>query len=165
LLVPLIMFRRPLLGAVLSIVADTSDIVIFNLWGWPAAPYHQWDKAFDLYYLGIELWLTRRWGRPERAVAFGLFGWRLIGTVLLEGLGWRATLMAFPNLFEWWFLLVLLRDRYRPDYRFTRARTVAWLVALLIPKLGQEYALHVARWLDQWVFADVVRSLWHRLTG
>jgi len=165
LLVPLIMFRRPLLGALLSIVADTCDILIFNLWGWPSIPYTQWDKAFDLYYLTIELWLTRRWARLERNVAFGLFGWRLVGVVLLEALGWRATLFVFPNVFEWWFLLVLLRNRYRPDYRLTGGRTVGWLVALLIPKLGQEYILHVGRYLDRWVLADLARSLWRDLTG
>jgi len=164
-LVPLVILRRPLLGAVLSIVADTCDIVIFNLLGWPSVPYHSWDKAFDLYYLTIELWVARRWLPLERWTAFVLFGWRLVGVVLLESLGWRAALIVFPNLFEWWFLLVLCRDRWRPAYRFTPARTAGWLVALLVPKLGQEYALHVARYLDRWVLADVVRSFWHRLTG
>lgn len=38
-------------------------------------------------------------------------------------------------------------------------------VRLLVPKLGQEYALHGVRWLDQWVLSDVVRAVWSRLTG
>jgi len=101
----------------------------------------------------------------ERRVSFALFGWRLIGVVLLEGLGWRTTLFLFPNVFEWWFLLVLLRDRYRPGYRLTGARTAAWLLVLLVPKLGQEYVLHVGQYLDRSVLADLARSLWQSLTG
>lgn len=165
LLVPLIILRRPLLGALLSIVADTSDIVIFNIWGWPPMPYHQFDKAMDLYYLGIEMWVAARWAPIERWTATGLFGYRLVGVVLFEATGWRAAMITFPNVFEWWFLLVLFRNRYRPEYRFTPARAAGWVLALLVPKLGQEYALHVAQWLDRWVLADVVRAAWQRLTG
>ena len=165
LLVPLLILRRPLAGALASIVADTCDIVAFNLWGWPPWPYHSLDKALDLYYLAIELWVSRRWAAPERTVAAVLFWWRVAGVALLEAAGLRWTLILFPNVFEWWFLLVLGRDRWRPGYRFTRVRTTGWLLALLVPKLGQEYALHVARWLDQWVLADVVRSLLRRLSG
>jgi hypothetical protein len=101
----------------------------------------------------------------ERRTAIGLFGYRLVGVVLFEATGWRAAMIVFPNVFEWWFLLVLLRDRYRPDYRLTVARAAGWVLGLLVPKLGQEYALHVAQWLDQWVLADVVRAGWRRLTG
>jgi len=164
LLVPLIILRRPLLGALLSIVADTCDIVIFNVWGWPPWPYHQFDKALDLYYLSIEVWVARRWLPIERWTATGLFGYRLVGVVLFELTGWRAAMIVFPNVFEWWFLLVLLRDRYRPEYRFTAGRAAGWVLGLLVPKLGQEYALHVAQWLDRWVLADVVRAGWRRLT-
>jgi hypothetical protein len=90
---------------------------------------------------------------------------RLVGVVLLEGLGRRATLFLFPNVFEWWFLLVLLRNRYRPHYQMTRGRTIGWLFALLIPKVGQEYVLYVGRYLDRWVLADLVRTLCHTVTG
>jgi hypothetical protein len=165
LLVPLVILRRPLLGGVLAIFADLSDIAIFNLWGWPPWPYHQLDKALDIYYLALEVWVARRWAATERRVAFALFGYRLVGVVLFESLGWRSAMMIFPNVFEWWFLLVLLRDRFRPSYTFTPARTAGWLFVLLVPKLGQEYALHGARWLDQWVLSDVVRAVWGRLTG
>lgn len=165
LLVPLVILRRPLLGGLLAIVADLSDIVIFNVWGWPLWPYHQLDKALDIYYLALEAWVARRWAPVERVVALTLFGYRVAGVAVFESLDWRPAMMLFPNVFEWWFLLVLLRDRYRPGQVLTPTRAAAWLVALLIPKLGQEYALHGAQWLDQWVLADVVSAVWHRLTG
>jgi hypothetical protein len=158
--VPLLLLRRPLAGAIASIVADTCDILVFNLWGWPPWPYHQLDKALDLYYLTIELWVSRGFPPLERRVAGALFAWRAIGVLLLEALGWRAALIAFPNVFEWWFLLVLLRARWRPGDVLTPRRAAGWLLVLLVPKLGQEYALHVARWLDQWNLTDVARSAW-----
>jgi hypothetical protein len=147
--VPLLVLRRPLLGGLAAIVADTCDIVVFNVWGWPSWPYHRLDKALDLYYLTLELWVSRHFLPLERGIAAALFAWRAIGVVLLETLGWRSTLLLFPNVFEWWFLLVLVRDRWAPDHALTPRRAAGWLVALLVPKLGQEYALHVARWLDQ----------------
>jgi hypothetical protein len=165
LLIPLVILRRPLLGGVLAIVADLSDIAIFNVWGWPPWPYHQLDKALDVYYLTLEAWMARRWAATERNVALSLFAYRLAGVAVFESLGWRPAMMLFPNVFEWWFLLVLLRDRYRPGYVFTAARTAVWLVALLVPKLGQEYLLHGVRWLDRWVLSDVARTLWRRLIG
>jgi hypothetical protein len=165
LLVPLLILRRRLAGALLSIVADAGDIVIFNIWGRPPWPYHQMDKILDLYYLGIEAWVAWRWAVIERRTAILLFGYRLIGVAVFEATGWRATLIVFPNLFELWFLFVLFRDRFRPHYRFTVARAVGWSLVLLVPKLFQEYALHVAQWLDQWVLSDVVHTWWRRLTG
>ena len=54
LVVPLLILRRPLLGGLLAIVADTCDIVAFNIWGWPPWPYHLLDKALDWYYLALE---------------------------------------------------------------------------------------------------------------
>lgn len=106
LLVPLLIFRRPLLGGVLSIVADFSDLVFFNLWGWAPWDYQQFDKLLDLYYLTLELIVAQRFARLPRIVASILFAWRLIGVAVFEVSGQREVLMVFPNLFEGWFLLV-----------------------------------------------------------
>lgn len=162
---PLVILRRPVLGGFLAILADLSDILIFNIWGWPPCPYHQLDKALDLYYLAIEGWVALRWASWERGIALGLFAWRLAGVAAFELTGWRGSMLVFPNLFEWWWLLVVLRDRFWPGYCFTPRRSVTWLLALLLLKEAQEYALHSAQWLDHYVLSDVVRSIWRQLTG
>jgi hypothetical protein len=160
LLVPLLIFRRPLLGGVLSIVADFADLVIFNIWGWPEWDYQSFDKLLDVYYLGIELIVAQRFDRLPRAVASALFAYRLIGVTIFEVTGNRGLLMAFPNLFELWFLFVVAVARFRPGYQLTGRRTAAWLLVLLVPKLIHEYVLHVAKALDDIVLFDLVRDWW-----
>jgi hypothetical protein len=68
--------------------------------------------------------------------------------------------MAFPNLFELWFLFVVAVARFRPGYRLTGRRTAAWLLVLLLPKLIHEYVLHVARALDDIVLFDLFEGWW-----
>ena len=160
LLVPLLIFRRPLLGGVLSVVADFSDLVFFNLWGWPPWDYQQFDKLLDLYYLSIELILAQRFARLPRVVASALFAWRLVGVAAFEVTGQREVLMVFPNLFEWWFLFVVAAAHFRPGYELTGRRTAGWLLVLLVPKLVHEYVLHVAKALDDIVLFDLLGSWW-----
>lgn len=160
LLVPLLILRRPLLGGLLAIVADTCDIVIFNVWGFPSWDYQQFDKLLDHYYLTLELVVAQRWLPMPRMVASGLFAWRTIGVIAFETLAWRAGLLVFANLFEVYFLAILVVARLRPGYQFTGRRTALLLVALLLPKLLQEYLLHVARVLDNLVLFDVIKGLW-----
>jgi len=159
-LLPLLIFRRPLTGGLLGILADASDILIFNVWGWPPWDYQQFDKLLDLYYLTIELAVAQRFAPLPQAVASGLYGWRLIGVIVFELTDIRAALIAFPNLFELWFLFVLIAQRYRPRYVLTRRRTAGWLLVLLVPKMLQEYLLHIARVLDDLVLFDVIGSWW-----
>ena len=65
--------------------------------------------------------------------------------ILFELTGARWMLFAFPNLFEHWFLFYLLRNRFFTGLTLdTWRQAITWLVILYIPKLGQEYLLHVA---------------------
>ena len=156
---PLVMFRRPLLGGILAMVADTADLVVFNIFGFPD-DYQRLDKALDLYYLTIQLIIAQRWARLPRTIAGGLYAWRLIGAVLFEATGTRWVLLVFPNLFELWWLFVVAATRFRPDYELTPRRTAFWLVVLLTPKLAHEYVLHVWRVLDNYTLHDVVDAAW-----
>jgi hypothetical protein len=121
--------------------------------------YAQIDKWLDTYYLAIEAIVVRRW--PEsllRRTAWALFGWRLIGVVLFELTAVRPLLVVFPNLFENFYLYVLVVRRWFPRLLPARPVTVALvLVALLIPKELQEYVLHWEelhpwQWLRQTLF-------------
>lgn len=148
LLVPLIIPRFPFWGGVAAMLLDGTDVIIVELFG-PGGMgdhYHQLDKILDLYYLGLEAWVSLRWTeRLPRRVSVGLFAYRLIGVILFEIFGARWLLFLFPNLFENWFLFVAGRDRFVPTFRLdTVRRTVACLLVLYIPKIGQEYLLHVA---------------------
>lgn len=160
LIVPLTILRWPLAGGILSIAADTCDIIIFNIWGFPSWDYQHFDKGLDLYYLTLEVIVAQRWSGFERTVASALFGYRLVGVVLFEVTGFRFALFLFPNIFEVYFLLVLATARFVPRYALTRPRTFGWLALLLIPKLMQEYLLHSAKVLDDLVLFDVIRDLW-----
>ena len=147
--IPLLIFRRPLIGGLAAIAIDLLDVVIVELFGpgGMGSHYHLLDKYLDLYYLSFEAWVAWRWTEPRvRQVALTLFAYRVAGVLLFELTGTRWLLFVFPNLFENWFLFILIRNRYIPRLRLdSPARIGFWLLVLYIPKLGQEYLLHVTQ--------------------
>jgi hypothetical protein len=50
-----------------AILADTIDIVFFNIWGFPSIGYQRMDKLLDLYYLTFELIVVQRGLCSERS--------------------------------------------------------------------------------------------------
>jgi hypothetical protein len=126
--VPLTIVRWPLAGGLLSIAADTIDILLFDLFGFPSvANYQQIDKILDCYYLAIEFLVVQRWETLPRSVASALFAYRVAGVVLFELSDARALLLVFPNLFELFFLFVLVVRHSYPAYILDLRRTVMWL--------------------------------------
>src|SRR3954447_2078291 len=107
LLLPLTILRWPLAGGLLAMLVDAIDVVlvdaIASVLGQPGefGPFYaQIDKWLDLWYLSVELWVTRRWIETlSRRAAAGLFGWRLIGVILFEVTVSHPLLFVFPNLF------------------------------------------------------------------
>ena len=148
LLAPLLIPRFPFWGAVLAWTLDTTDVIIVEYLG-PGGMgvyYHERDKLLDLYYLAIEAAVSwRQW--PERLpklISIALFCYRLVGVILFEVTGIRWLLFIFPNLFENWYLFVAGRDRFRPNYALTDPRRVfTWLFILYLPKIPQEWLLHI----------------------
>jgi hypothetical protein len=159
--VPLTIFRWPLVGGVLAIVADTVDILFFQWLGFPSIGYHELDKLLDTYYLAIEFVVAQRWDTLPRATASALFVYRVIGVVLFEFTDDRTLLLVFPNLFELYFLFHAARLRYAQTPQLTFNQTFAALGVLLIPKMGQEYSLHYARFLDHAVALDIIENIAH----
>jgi hypothetical protein len=148
-LAPLLIPRYPFWGVVGCLLLDGTDVIIVELFGSGGMGdhYHQLDKVLDLYYLGIAAWVAWfRWTeRRPRLVAASLFLYRLVGVALFELTEERWLLFVFPNLFENWFLFVAGRDLFKPSYALdTWRRVLTWLLILYIPKIGQEYLLHVA---------------------
>lgn len=151
LVLPLTILRWPLAGGILAMVTDALDVVLVDaiarVLGQPGefGPFYaQIDKWLDLYYLGLELVVVRRWSEfLPRSAATYLFVWRLAGVIAFEVTAHRPLLLLFPNLFENFFIYVLIARRWFPSFMpSTIPKLLAVLVALLIPKLVQEWVLH-----------------------
>jgi hypothetical protein len=156
--------RWPFAGALVALLTDFGDLFLMD-WLGGIPDYQRFDKICDLAYMTTFALVALRWRPLERNVALALLALRLVGDALFELTGARAILFAFPNLFEFWFIFVAARDRFRPAARFDgRVATLA-LAGLLVAKEAQEWFLHVDRFLDGYVATDVVADLWHGLTG
>ena len=166
---PLTILRWPLAGGLLALVVDAIDVALVDaiagLLGQPpefGPIYAQLDKYLDTYYLALELLVSRRWQEvvPRRAAAV-LFAWRLLGVILFEVTLSRPLLVVFPNLFENFYLYVLIVRRWFPRYMpRTIAQTVIVNAILLVPKEVQEYVLHWEQlhpW--QWLRETILKPL------
>ncbi len=147
--VPPVILRHPLGGLIACMVLDTFDVALVEIlggdsFGGATISYHSLDKFLDTYYLGFAAVVSQRWTDPLlRRTSFVLFFHRAIGVALFEATGWRTLLLLFPNIFEYFFLFVVLTAG--PLRRF-RIQTVPHLAIVLlvvgIPQLAREYVFH-----------------------
>jgi len=161
LLVPLIIFKKPLLGSLLCILADISDVMLFDYFGTvlPGKFYHGFDKVFDLYYLTIQLIVALRFKDEliKKILKF-LYFWRLGGVVLFEfltlmGIKFRPILVLAPNIFEYYFLAYLITLKFNKKFKMTKYTAVVYFVIIAIPKIIHEMIFH-------WLYQD---KTWHFL--
>lgn len=152
---PFALFRFPLAGMFLSIAADASDVMIFEVTGYGlfAGRYHFFDKWLDVYYLTFAYTVSRKWeDLRSRRIAGVLFFWRLLGAILFELTGLRYLLLLAPNIFENFYILRLVIQRLKPSFRFSQKNLFVILILAGIPKIVQEYIMHF-RYPDQtWFF-------------
>jgi hypothetical protein len=156
--------RWPLAGGLLAIAVDLSDLLLADLLGLGGVDYQTLDKWLDQVYLLTFLIVALRWSDPARAIAVGLYLFRLVGFVAFELTGERTLLLVFPNVFEFWFLVVAAVG----DERVARWRPLplgALLLALTLAKLAHEWALHGARLFDGIGALEAIDLVWRRLTG
>jgi branched-subunit amino acid transport protein AzlD len=163
----LVVLRWPFAGALIAIGVDLTDLLLFNLLDLGGVPdYQSFDKWADQVYLLAFLIVALRDFRPlEKRIAVGLYLFRLVGFIAFEAGAPREMLFVFPNLFEFWFVAVVVVARLRPAFTWTPARAAAVLAALLVAKLAQEWALHIAKLFDSFTFLDALRAIWHAVTG
>jgi hypothetical protein len=157
--------RWPFWGALVGILVDFSDLFWMNLIDLGGlGDYQSFDKWVDLVYMVTFLVVALRWTGLAKRVAVGLFVFRIAGDIVFEATGTRAVLLVFPNVFEFWFVFVAARDQFRPSYKITTRRAVVWLIVLTAAKEFQEYALHMAKWLDRYTFFEFWGVLWRVAT-
>lgn len=157
-LVPLTILRWPLLGGILAIVADASDLVIFDWLGYDQVRfrpdlYHPFDKFFDTYYLFLEFLVTRRWSSAlARRTAFALFMWRFVGFLAYEITRERAIFFFAPNIFENFYLFCVIASRLFFRFRLESVKALVIILAAVgIPKIFQEYHMHYKQF-ETWRF-------------
>src|SRR5438270_3854632 len=147
--------KWPFAGALVAVLTDFGDLFLMD-WLGGIPDYQRFDKVCDLAYMATFAIVALRWKPLERNVALGLLGLRLVGDVLFELTAAREVLFAFPNLFEFWFIFVAARDRFRPSFALSARTTAIALVVLLAAKDTQEWFVHLNRFLDGYVATDVV---------
>ena len=146
LIIPISILRWPLGGVIASTVADALDVVVAGAIGLGEfADYTSADKLLDSYLLAFMAISSFKWeNRMARNACFALFGYRMLGVVLLLVTQERWLLFVFPNVIEFFWVYHAVTSRWfsRFEVRDIR-RLVLVLLVLLALKLPQEYVLHV----------------------
>jgi hypothetical protein len=158
-LVPLLIPLWPLPAMIAALIIDAVDQTVFQALA-PGADlrwYQGYDKALDIYYLGIAYLSTlRNWTNMGAfQVSRFLYYYRLVGATLFEATGLRWLLLIFPNTFEYFFdTIEAIRTRWDPRrVNLGLAIAIAAFIWIVI-KLPQEWWIHIAQ-LD---VTDVVQE-------
>jgi hypothetical protein len=109
--------------------------------------YQYWDKSLDTITLAMALVVALAWNDPlTRRLAIATFAWRVAGVALFMATGQREVLVVFPSVFERLVLFYLVFRLVTRRELMLRSHADAILVmaALTLPKLADEYFVHVA---------------------
>ena len=127
-------------------LADATDIMIFEGFGYgflSDIPYHMLDKIFDMWYLFFEFLIVRQWiDILARRTGTFLFAWRFIGFLIFEITGLRAAFFFAPNIFEYFFLAILVIKKFNKKFILSVKSLVIILLIVGIPNLIKEYIMH-----------------------
>lgn len=149
LILPLSILKWPLIGVVASAFFDIKDWHLYSSESRnEVGMYQAWDKLLDAYYLGIAMLVSLRWKEVKARIAsIVLYCYRLFGILLFLITGSQAVLFIFPNIFENFFLFYMAFLRFsKKESLFSSNRLLlVILLAVGIPKVIQEFFLHVAK--------------------
>lgn len=159
-LVPFTILRWPLAGTILAILADTSDIMIFEAQGYgflEGIPYHYLDKIFDIWALFFEFLVVRKWVDVlARRTGMILFGWRFIGFIIFLIIGLREVFFFAPNIFEYFFITMLVIWKFDEKFELKKKSLAIILLAIGIPSIIKEYFMHFTHFSIWMWFRDNV---------
>ena len=167
-IVPFSIFRWRLSGALASMILDALDVVLvdviataLNQQGGFGDHYQTFDKWLDVYYLSFEAIVSLMWANHlARNTSIALFVFRLVGIVAFEITGIRKLIFFFPNLFENFFLYIVVVEKFFPKLMPKNLKQLALVLVLLyIPKFGQEWLLHYQQAQPWNWFKEVVLRL------
>ena len=136
--------RWPLLGGLLAILIDLSDLLLMGVLDLGGVPdYQSLDKWLDQVYMATFLIVALRWAGPARSIAVALYVARLIGFLAFEVTGERMVLLLFPNVFEFWFILVAALGPERVGRWGTGVLAVALVVLTAAKELQELSLIHI----------------------
>lgn len=147
-LIPLIIFKFPFIGGLISAGLDYFDLHLISLLNNNIGDYQRTDKILDFYYLSLEALIVLSWKNINiKKAAIALYLYRGLGIILFEFTGIRQLLFFFPNLFEFFFLLYLFFQGISGrDYLTGKKDRILFLILIFVffsYKLYHEYSLHI----------------------
>lgn len=157
----LLVLRWAFAGSLLAVAIDLSDLFMMNLLDMGGVRnYQSLDKWLDLTYMATFLWVALKWEPELRNISIFLFCYRIIGVIIFEVIGNRWILLAFPNVFEFWFIAIAFYQHYFHQNRITIKNSIILIFSLLTLKEFQEYVLHGGKWLDKYTAIGLVKQWW-----
>lgn len=141
-LAPFLILRFPITGVGLCMLLDWRDHDYLGQY----EHYQIIDKWLDFYYLTFCAYMSLAWKDiVARRLVMGLFIYRFIGVIALALTNQEWLMILFPNLFEVLFIFYILYAQFsKSTHLFHSWKSITpVMLALAIPKLVQEYMLHV----------------------
>lgn len=148
LLVPLTILKWPLFGTILAALTDIKDHDYLLIEPFGDKFYQIWDKLLDTYYLTFTAFTTLRWkDRIAKRISILSFSYRVLGLIVFLITGIQGVLFFFPNFFEslFYFYPLFIKVTKEKILFVSKFWVALILVAILIPKVAQEYLIHVVK--------------------
>ena len=149
------------IGSIFAVFIDLSDLFwqdFLDMGG--IRNYQSFDKILDVFYMSIFLFIAIRWKNILSKIAIFLFLFRLFGLLIFEITQDRIFLLLFPNIFEFWFILVTGLKLFMKEKTILLPRII--IISLFISgvlKIFHEWVLHGIKFFDQWGFFEFMNML------
>ena len=147
----------PFIGSIFAIIVDLSDLFIMNFFQLGGvSDYQRLDKFADIFYLTLFFIVSLRWNSYEKLISIYLFLFRIIGLLLFFLFNERFILVLFPNVFEFWFILIS-GYKYFFNYIISRKTVIKLLLISIILKLPHEIFIHYIKTLDNYTTTEFLQ--------
>lgn len=146
LIIPLTIFRFPLLGGLIAILLDYLDFQLIQILNHGDLTNYQFtDKLLDIYYLTLEVGVVLIWkNKLVRQIGLVLFLYRFIGFLLFSVFQNPLILVLFPNVFEVFYLSYLSSLKIFKKDLLTSTKTLFIVLTIFMSfKIVHEYFLHI----------------------
>ena len=159
--IPVLFF--PFWGSILAILVDLSDLFLMGfikLGG--VSNYQKLDKFLDLFYMSLFLIVSLRWDSREKFISIGLFTFRMLGVTLFFIFNIRIILVFFPNVFEFWFVLITGYKYFNQNKSILPSVIFKILLIAFVLKLSHEIFIHHIKTLDNYTAIEFLDMIFQR---